>query len=111
MTPTKDASYLDYLRGRPFLVIEVWGRPDERVRTERKDWHSVTGNMVVTDRPRVVQRISPSTLRYAMVIIDVLNDKVIKNRYKSDGTAFDDEILKRCKDKYRDVFARSQFNG
>lgn len=111
MTPNKDTSYLDYLRHRPFLVIEVWASPGERVRTERKDWHSTSGNMIVTDRPKVLQRISPKTLRNAMVIIDILNDRVIKNRYKSDETASDDEILKSCKEKYRDAFARSQAYG
>jgi hypothetical protein len=43
----------------------------------------------------VVTRISPNILRSATVIIDILRDRVIKNRLRDNAIAFDDEVLAR----------------
>jgi hypothetical protein len=48
-------------------------------------------------------------MRRATIIIDLINDRVIKNRHKSNGMMFDDEVLASCKDKYRDLIDRAKF--
>lgn len=101
-------SAYDYLRHRPFLVVELSSHPGENVRTERKGWRENLGNLKVYDHPRVVNRISDTTMRRAAIIIDLVNDKVIKNRYKADGSAFDDEILESCKKKYGEIITQAK---
>jgi hypothetical protein len=54
-------------------------------------------------------RISNYVMRRATIIIDFINDRVIKNRHKSNGMMFDDEVLASCKDKYRDLIDRAKF--
>ena len=104
-------SAYDYLRHRPFLVVELFSRPGDGVRTERKGWRKSVGNIKVIDYPRVVNRISDTTMRRATVIIDLQHDKVIKNRYKCDGTAFDDEILVTYMSRYADVIEHAKLKA
>ena len=85
----------DYLRHRPFLVIEFYAQPVEGTRTERKGWLAKQ-----VEHPRLLQRISHTTMRTATVIIDVWNDRVLKNRLCADGKMYDDEVLEHYKAKY-----------
>lgn len=96
MISTKDVSKFDYLRDRPFLVIDFFIRPTGR--TERKGW-----TKTYEEQPRVLLRISNKTLCRAHVIIDLVNDRVIKNRLRSTGRLFDDEALNHYKNKYADA--------
>lgn len=93
-------SKFDYLRNRPFLVIDHYLRPNGAVRTERKGWqkHGATSH----DRPSIAYRISNNTLRRAAVIIDLLNDRIIKNRQQQ-TMMFDDEVLAHYKDKCAEI--------
>ena len=100
MIATKDDSKFDYLRGRPFLVVDFLIRPTER--TERKGWKE---SHTYEEHPRILQRISALTLSRATVIIDLANDRVIKNRLRSTGDLFDDEALTHYKRKYSEVVA------
>jgi hypothetical protein len=90
----KDLKF-DYLRHRPFLVIDFFTKPT--VKTERPGW---TATARLVEHPRVVQRISHHTMRTATVIIDLLNERVIKNRLRDNGTMFDDEVLKHYRARY-----------
>ena len=104
-------SKFDYLRGRPFLVVELSSHPADSVHTERKGWHDNVGNVRIVDHPRIEQRISNNTMRRATIIIDLLNDCVIKNRHKSDATMFDDEVLESCKKKYADIIQSAKLRA
>jgi len=95
MISTKDVSKFDYLRDRPFLVVDFLIRPTDR--TERKGWKE---HHTFEEYPRILQRISHKTLCRAHVIIDLANDRVIKNRLRDTGDLFDDEALNHYKRKY-----------
>lgn len=94
------ASKFDYLRNRPFLVIDYYMRPNGAVRTERKGWQAKGGTQ--HDTPSIAYRISNTTLRRAAVIIDLLNNRVIKNRQQQ-TMMFDDEALAHYKDKCAEI--------
>src|ERR1044072_1942015 len=96
---SNDVSKYDYLRGRPFLVVTIYHQPNDEVRTERKGWANEQSLRAV-EHPEVVTRISAGALRSATVIIDVLRDRVIKNRLRDNGIAFDDEVLAHYKTQY-----------
>jgi len=102
MISTKDVSKLDYLRHRPFLVVETFASPAHGTRTERKGWRK---HPSVSEIPRLVRRISHTTMRNATVIIDLINDRIIKNRLITDGIMFDDEALAHYKAKYSEIVA------
>jgi hypothetical protein len=68
-----------YLRNRPFLIISLIQRPAKGVRTEKKGWKEVTGNLDAFEQPSLVDRVNAVHLRNANVIIDVTQTKVIKN--------------------------------
>lgn len=102
MIATKDVTKFDYLRHRPFLVIETFFHPETGVRTERK---GCMKHPTSTENPRLLWRISPTTMRRATVIIDLVNDRVIKNRLITDAVMFDDEALAHYKAKYANIVA------
>ena len=99
------ASKFDYLRHRPFLIIEIYHLPRSGVRTERKGWAS-DSTLQTLEHPYLRERISDSVMRRATVIIDITFDTVIKNSLRS-GVA-DDELLKQCKRKHSSLFATAR---
>lgn len=108
MTPTKDVSHFDYLRYRPFLVIDVSTQPAANVQTKRKGWTESVKNLKVMENPSVVDRVSDKIMRQATVIIDIMNDVIVKNRLrlktdKIDAATSDAEILEYYKTKYSDI--------
>lgn len=96
---SKDVSKYDYLRNRPFLVITLYHQPCEGARTERRGWANES-TLRTVEHPAVVSRISANILRTATIIIDILQDRVIKNRLRDNAIAFDDEVLARYKTEY-----------
>ncbi len=109
MKSVNDVCKFDYLRYRPFLVIEVSIHPKRGVNTSRKGWKSDNENVDLRQTPTVVYRISDKILRRADVIVDIQNDKMVKNRLrmsqKIDPNLFDKQILTYLKEKYKDVFS------
>jgi hypothetical protein len=96
---SKDPSKYDYLRGRPFLVVTFYHQPRDGARTGRKGWANAS-TLRPVEHPEVLTRIGAKTLRCATVIIDILRDRVIKNRLRDNAIAFDDEVLARYKSEY-----------
>lgn len=90
-------SKFDHLRHRPFLVIDTMIHPPSGLHTERKGWRK---HQISTEHPRVLGRISHTTMRTATVIIDLWHDRMIKNRHSVDAIMFDDEALAHYKAKY-----------
>ena len=98
-----DVSSFDYLRKRPFLVITLLITPAAGVRTEHRGWAKEPDNLSIQESPTVVFRISERLLRQAEVIIDLRNNKVIKNRLRhAKEPVADETILRRCKEHYHD---------
>jgi hypothetical protein len=100
MISVKDVSRLDYLRYRPFLVVELFIGPAAGVRTNKKGWNKNIDNVNITELPSVVNRISDKIMRRATIIIDILQNKIVKNREAGDH---DDEVLEFYKQKYSDT--------
>jgi hypothetical protein len=95
---SKDVSKFDYLRRRPFLVIERY-----RHATKGERQRSKGPDLSTTDYPFIVHRVNDRVIRSATVIIDIQQDCVVKNRLKTDATMFDDEVLKHYKEKCADM--------
>lgn len=89
-----------YLRNRPFLVINTTARPASHVRTHKTGWSEDGKNWNVFEQVSVVDSISDKNLRGATIIIDVLNNKVVKNRFSEN--ADEESVLKHFMGKYSD---------
>jgi len=99
------ASKFDYLRHRPFFILEIYHLPRSGVRTERKGWAS-DSTLQTIEQPYLRDRISDSIMHRATVIIDIMSDTVIKNSLRS-GVA-DEELLKQCKQKHSTLFGTAR---
>lgn len=118
MTPTHDSTKFHNLRFRPFLIVETYYSPSGKVRTERKGWWNEKENIQHKELPSVVDRIDDKIFKKAMVIIDVLNNVVIKNTTNVPLQSWEDarpKILRKPRkdDSYRmkrkkDTFAPSE---
>lgn len=93
MSSTRDR----YLRNRPFLIINNTYEPSGTVRTEVKGWKDQPGALTNLEQPLLVDRVQASHLSRASVIIDVLNKKIVKNRYEEDPTAVMNHYLNKYK--------------
>lgn len=93
-----------YLRRRPFLVIYEIMRPgrDENgnpVNTSKAGWKDVPGQLVPFERPLLVDRVSAKQMTEAAFIIDIINRRIVKNRYSS--SQYDPEaFLSHYTEKY-----------
>jgi hypothetical protein len=87
-----------YLRNRPFLVITQTGRAARHVKTEVPGWAVEQNNWAVTERPVIVDRISDKMMTEASIIIDLLNTKLVKNRFAETG--HDEKVMEYYLGKY-----------
>lgn len=112
MISKQDSGKFDNLRFRPFLVIESFVGPAEGVRTERKGWKKGKETQRVSEYPTVVDRITKKLMCRAEVIIDIVNDRLLKNRLRGDkildAKAYDSEIFAYYKDKYANTIKRGR---
>jgi hypothetical protein len=74
---------MDYLRNRPFLIIEYASKPAVGQKPHLKDFGK-TAEWEVTEIPSIVTRIGKRHEIEAHVILDLFNKKVIKNRFSKD---------------------------
>ncbi len=103
-----------------FLLITIYFKPRNSIRTEKstvydepdvgrrsKDtswalnpaaWHEI-------EVPELVTRISSNKLRSAAVIIDVTNEKLIKNRFTLNDSQ---EIFNHFRQKYSEYFTKQE---
>ena len=87
-----------YLRHRPFLIIEERARPAPNVKTERKGWMEVPGQVARFEIPSIVDRVADKHMMGASVIVDLLNRKMVKNRYSEMGT--EEQFVTHYLEKY-----------
>jgi hypothetical protein len=95
-----------------YLVITVYHKPKSGVRTEKStiydqpdvgrrtketSWTLNPNLWEDIEVPELVSRISKNRLLHAAVIIDVNNDKLVKNRFTKNSP---EEILTHFKKKY-----------
>jgi hypothetical protein len=105
----QDTPKFAYLRQRPFLVIERYLVPAnrrglDRVKTERKNWMQDERNISVEEYPSVVDAIKTQHMASASLIIDILRDRVIKNRLNES----DDAVLTLYKRKYSNIIEQGR---
>jgi hypothetical protein len=84
-----------YNRYRPFLVVSMTGVPQRGAKTSEKGWSEKANAWNVLESPVIVDRVSNKMMTEASVIIDILNTKVVKNRYGND-----EEVVKYYLGKY-----------
>ena len=88
---------IDYLRFRPFLVIDLYNAAADHVKTHVKGWIDEPKNWISRENPYVVDRIADKHRKQATVIIDLLNKKLVKNRFS--GTP-GEEVIAHYQQKY-----------
>lgn len=86
----------DYLRDRPFMVVNFLYRPREGVKTEIKGWSDVSGSMQTMEQVGFVDRIN-NIVNHG-IVIDIINSKVLRNTTDKS----DDEIVSTYLGTYRD---------
>ena len=67
----------EYLRGRPFLTVEITQRPAPNVNTKVKGWMNEPGAIQSFEKVSFLDRINNAG-NYA-VVIDIINSTVIRN--------------------------------
>jgi hypothetical protein len=88
----------DYLRKRPFLVIIYHAKPAPSENTSVRGWGE-KAKWEANETANFVDRVSNKMLVEASVIIDIMNAKVVKNRY--DRSA-DQQVMEHYISKYKD---------
>lgn len=86
-----------YLSKRPFLVIDTYHQPAPGVKTHRKGWAEIARNWQRVEHPMLVTRVSAAMLARATVVIDIVNNTLVKNRF-SDSPA--EEVLAHYSGKF-----------
>jgi hypothetical protein len=87
-----------YLRGRPFLIVTTSYRPGAGRATTVKNWGKEPSAWTMDEIPLLTDHISNKTMASATVIIDVVNAKMIKNRYDTE----DDQVMAHYLSKFRE---------
>jgi hypothetical protein len=110
MFRTKDTPKLAYLRNRPFLLVQFFRGPAiqkgaKHTRTEQKGWMKGKGNVVISEHPLIVDRVSDKQLAGSGLIIDLLANTVIKNSHVQNDDA---GILTEFGAKYADLITRAK---
>lgn len=72
-------------------------RPAPTVKTERKGWGARAENWRVSEVPSIKNNLKNNDLRSSTVIIDLVNNKFVKNR---NSTNDDTELLNHFVAKY-----------
>jgi hypothetical protein len=88
-----------YLRNRPFLCITMIARAAKGVNTAKAGWKDMTGNIDNFESPSISDRVNASHLKNCNIIIDVMNQKVVKNCFPD---AKEEEIVSHYLNKYRE---------
>lgn len=87
-----------YLRNRPFLIVKELARPAASAKTGKKGWMDEPGQLDRFEQPSIVDRVSSKHMVEAAIIIDLLNRKMVKNRYAS--AASPEQFLEYYLEKY-----------
>jgi hypothetical protein len=89
-----------YLAKRPFLVVKNSYRPAKGANTAVSGWGDLNGGQwSIFESINFVDRIKDKDLSDAVVIIDILEAKVIKNGFKDKNP--NDDLLKHYLSKYK----------
>lgn len=71
----------NYLSKRPFLVITTRFLPGPQAKTSQPNWSEKSG-WNVAEEVVLVDRVKDRHLTYATLIVDVLEDRVVKNSFR-----------------------------
>lgn len=86
-----------YLRNRPFMLISYIRIPIAGAPTHVKDWSKAEDMWDISEKMVIVDRVSDKQLYTSDFVIDLLNNKVIKNRL---GSVTDQTIINGFVDRY-----------
>jgi len=91
-----DKNKITTARNRPKLVITYYNRPSAGELTSTKGW-SATGKFDVKEEALIVSRLKPKHEIQAHVIIDILQARVLKNRFEDQAN---DTVYQHYIEKY-----------
>ncbi len=91
-------AFSKYNRERPFLVINRRSKPSDGENTSSKNWGE-TAKWQVDEEIIIVDRVTNKHIMQATVIIDILQRKMVKNRYGSESD--DATVLKHYLSTYK----------
>jgi hypothetical protein len=96
----------NYLRNRPFLVIKYLQTPHAESNTRVKGW-GTDGKWDVNESMVIVDRIKDRHQREAHIILDILEGRVIKNRFdNTEDTKVFAHYFERYKDDIQEAIQR-----
>ncbi len=92
-------AFSKYNKDRPFLVINRSSKPAEGENTSAKNW-GTEGKMVIDEEVLIVDRVTNKHMVQAAVIVDILQRKMVKNRFVSEAS--NEEVLKHYLTSYKE---------
>ena len=93
----------NYLRNRPFLVVKYLQTPNAESNTRVKGW-GTDGKWDVNESMVIVDRIKSRHQQEATIILDILEGKVIKNRFDEAG---DGKVFAYYFERYKDDITKA----
>lgn len=93
----------NYLKGRPFLIINEYVTASPLAKTEKKGWQEDQGSRLVSEAPSIVDNVTHNILVKSSIVIDIINTKIIKNRRGVEEN--EDKTVNYFLEKYKDVIA------
>jgi len=89
-----------------FLVANYYMRPKhKRTQTQIKGWMDDKNNVSYDEQVTVTKRLKTNDYSSAKIILDLVNEKIIKNEWQPDAN-FDD-LLRYFKENYPQYLNRS----
>lgn len=96
----------NYLRNRPFLIIKYLQTPNAESNTRVKGW-GTDGKWDVNESMVIVDRVKDKHQREAHIILDILQGRVIKNRFdNTESTQVFAHYFERYKDDIQAAIQR-----
>ena len=87
----------NYLRNRPFMLITYSRIPLTGVATQAKGWQTNEDAWDVNENMVIADRVNSNDLQRSDVIIDLINNSVVKNRF---GDAKDVTVVNGYVERY-----------
>ena len=88
----------NYLRNRPFLLVEFSYVAGPNVNTSEKGWSQKDGALKAMQKVTIVDRVSSKQEVRSRIIIDIIDSKMVKN---SSGVA-DETVMAEYLSQYKD---------
>lgn len=90
-------AFSKYNRNRPFLLITHHASPANGQKTESANWKN-DGKWDINEEISIVDRVNDRHITSCSVIVDILNRKLVKNRFSESHS--EEEVVKHYLTRY-----------